>query len=243
MKKISLCATVALICCGTSSLFGQIRLGDASAFRLQEDINSPSDIRPAEAPIGLNAEAEIPDPFTFLDDSDGSIPPLSPEATAAQQAPALEIQPQADMDPSLTDPKSLPVRTNLPKNSVVDTMVNDDTVASIPNAALQPVDWCYGQMRAPNHVADYLMRQECVNGLWDNYPAQRAAECAHMWKHLTAKKKCRCGHGCNTACGSCPTNRYVSENCDSCTHCAATANAAAMQQAEQMAKLGTSAVR
>jgi hypothetical protein len=229
MKNVSLYATVAFLCCGSTSLFAQ-------AYGWKEAQNrSPQAVSPSAS--GLQPAAEqIPDPFQFLDNPQE--PASTPAKTDSSRSPVL-IAPQTKSGES-SDPASLPVsRPYSSNNAVVDTMVHQGVIASVPHAATSPVEWCYGELRAPNHVADFLMRQECVEGLWDRYPAQRAAECAHMWEKLTATKQCHCGHGC----GSCnanyshsgSVNRYTQSQCDGCAHCAATANAQALNQAAQMA--------
>lgn len=160
----------------------------------------------------FGGNTNIPNPFDF-----GGVPEAPPTPTYADESAELE---------DLQDPTSLPTGIRHRRRNAVDAMV-DYAVLSGVGQASHGVHWGYGIPTAPNHIANILVRQECVDGLWDSYPAMRAAECELMWRHLTATKHCGCGGGCNSGCQSCqagcatggcahgPRNRYTA-SCDSC---------------------------
>lgn len=233
MKKLIFCGTVAILCCGSSSSFAQMRILSGAPTPAPKLVATQADFDGK----GLAAVDDgIANPFDMLGNA----------ATANQAPPPPAVgpvQPQAEIS---EDPQSLPVGLrHRHRRGIVDTMANYGQVASVPNATHTPVDWCSGATRAPNHVANMLMREQCVQGLWDGYEAQRAAECAHMWAKLTATRRCHgCGHcsksGCTTGCasGGCasqPINRYQPSSCDGCTQCAAAKNAEHLKQAAQLA--------
>ena len=169
----------------------------------------------------MPSNEEIPNPFDMLGNTKNKPSEQKPQAPIIDPAPAPPTQivpaqpvlktdlPQAEIT---ADPTRLPVRTNAP---VVDTMATYGHIAGVPDATATQVDWCYGTAQTPNPVAEVLLRQECVEGLWDGYDAMRAEECALMWSRLTAQKKCR---GCSKCRPDCTTNRY--QTCDNgCQQC------------------------
>lgn len=232
MKKLISYLTVALVCCGHSSLFGQTQDGTRAApIRLVSAlIKVSTDANLDELPSAKSASDQIPNPFDILAGQLTQEPAPESTSTPADHSQAV-ISEEPVPNPILVevsegqDPASLPVGGHPGRTSLVETMADYDTIASIQNAAIAPVDWCHGATRTPNPVAEVLMRQGCVEGLWDGYAAQRAAECADMWEKLTATKNCRgCGSshrqcqthdGGHNARGSRPVNRYVTQACDS----------------------------
>ncbi len=169
-----------------------------------EEISNPFDMLSAPGEVTQTTQPSI----SFADDAPVAAEDESPVRFAP--APATTIE---------EDPTSLPV-ANFGGN-VVDTMANYGAISAVGNAELAPIDWGgYGMVRTPNPVADVLLHEECVQGLWDGYSAQRAAECSKMWSRLTAQKKCRkCGgKGCCNECDG-AVNRYT-QSCDNCSQCA-----------------------
>ncbi|MEM8732970.1 MAG: hypothetical protein AAGG44_02025 [Planctomycetota bacterium] len=235
MRKLFFCLGVAILCSSTSSLFAQVQLLNRG---------------PTPAPRLTASQAEVEDSLPFVPETPPSIANPFDFQTSTELAPALQAPavPSQVGQAQAGDPTSLPVgiRHRHRRNAVVDTMSNLGSIASVPHAATTQIDWCYGSTKTPNPVADVLLHQECVEGLWDRYPAQRAAECAHMWSKLTASKGChRCQHGgcgskCDSGCASQPVNRYrTNSSCDTCAHCAANANAEKRKVAAQMASVET----
>ena len=204
MRMIFLYATVAFLCCGNCSLFAQIRTLNGAPSPAPRLAANQAEVDGAGIPLVPSEQPAIANPFDMLQGNAGDNAPATPSFTQ----PTQPSQPAGD-------PTSLPVKQENADGNLVNTMANHALVDSIPNASVTPVDWCLGQMRAPNHVAQVLMHQECVDGLWARYPAQRAHECAHMWNKLTVKKGCHgdnccydncCNSGCNNGC--CPGNGH-----------------------------------
>ena len=204
---VVLCTSTAIAQTSPTSLFRNA---------IQQNKPTPAPVLLTQAEIGnsnFSPEAEIPNPFDF--GAELAAPPV-PQVTidSANDAPA--------------DPSSLPtgIRHNR-KRTTVDALVDYATLSGVANASYGGVNWGYGTAKAPNHVANVLLRQECVDGLWASYPAMRAAECELMWRRLTATKNCGCGRdgcqSCNSGCAQCGhgtvLNRYAQSGCDSCDSC------------------------
>lgn len=156
--------------------------------------------------------AGIPDPFV-----------LSPEPS-----PSDAIQEAAELAPAdaplggtatSDDPKSLDATSRrVRKPTVVDTMADYATLADIQHAGHAAVDWSYGMGHTPNHVAEAMLREYCVDGLWDGYSELRARECAEQWAHIHGLKQCRLfgQHGTCQQCGG-TKNRYRhGHSCNAC---------------------------
>ena len=261
MKKLTLLTAAALACCAFSPTFAQVQIlragANPSAPRLVSDRTELDDLEPfatanQDSQESLIQEA-IPNPFDYFSEELPTLQPksdgsnissdlqseeqslfeqgLPTDATARQpfdSAPNSEAQ-ELDAD----DADSIPVgRQHLHNPSVVDTIVNQATLGNIPHCATTPVYWGDTQ-HTPNPVADWLLREECVAGLWAGYPQQRAAECAHMWARLSGHSSCGCGSGCGNVSGPCsvctqPTgrlNRYTGRfsaaavGCQPCDTC------------------------
>ena len=132
-------------------------------------------------------QSDIPNPFDFSNQP-------APPSTA----------PQAELSNSFQDPDSIPGCAQPPERSIVDTMVDHSMLMNTPHASYEPVDWCQ-TITTPNPVAEMMLREYCVDGLWDGYEAQRAHLCAHMWHKLS-------GHGCGSCgsqCGCCGSQVLV----------------------------------
>jgi hypothetical protein len=251
MKTMCLVATVAYLCCGASSTFGQIQILNSEANQQSSRFVSDSSEQAEIQPLPF-ADGDTPDnPFDFL-----SSQPTPAEASPDTYLPATPIDAQSpiklDTDDSsvgevhadvrgesIGDPSSLPVSRNHGRD-IVDTIVDYSVLANVQHASQGPVFWT-GAAQTPNPVAEILLRQQCVDGLWDGYQAQRDAECAAMWANIAGHPRC-CQGQCGTA-GGCPTcpqpavvNRYrcgtantaCATNCDQgpmssqqpCTQCA-----------------------
>ena len=178
MPTIRLILGAAIFCAGSQSLFAQLELPS----RL------PTPAPQLLAQVGSAELADDFDPFDFDAIIDSQPVPPAPEESAETRADAGIVT------AAPADPASLPEGHQA---GIVDTIHDFSVLADVPNAAIMPVDWQQG-VSTPNPVGDYLLRQHCVDGLWDGYAAQRAAECAAMWARLN-------GHGCHrsTVCGPC----------------------------------------
>lgn len=211
MKIRQLSLTAAIVSCSAVCSFAQIQIIDEPVRpKLAPSLVSGQLEGDTEASLIPTAKEVADNPFDFLDSS----------AFDAPVAEAQELGEESeDFSPSDNDPTSLPVGRRHRNRSVVETIVDHSVVQSVPNASFAPVQWNYGQSYNP--TAHVLLREQCVEGLWATYPAQRAAECAAMWNRIHGHHH---GHGCNSCnngCTNCPTavNRYTqrSGGCDACT--------------------------
>ncbi len=169
---------------------------------LTDDAPAPPSTRDSQ--IG-----ETENPFGFLQtDSSASdnlmIAPAPPPPSAAVKA--------APNDPTSLLPKE-------EKSTLVDTLVNYDTLNGVGDATMSPVMW--GPRRArTSHVARIMLREDCnPNALWVGYQAQRAAECVHMWDKINSQGCLGkgCSHDCGNNCDSCtPVHNRYRASCDSC---------------------------
>lgn len=69
-----------------------------------------------------------------------------------------------------------------------------DAIISGANAApgyFAPIDWASAARHTPNPTADYMMREWCVDGLWDNHANEMALECARQSRRIYGG----CNHG------------------------------------------------
>ena len=120
------------------------------------------------------------------------------------------------------DPASIPTGTHHHRNTMVDRMAQQQTVASVPHASNSVIEWGFGHPHPPIYIAQIMLRQDCVEGLWCGYGALRAEACAKQWERLNAQKCRKCKTGCSTGCDNGVVNRYKA-GCDSCAQRATTA--------------------
>ena len=226
MKKLTLLAAAALSCCTYTTTFAQVQIlratGPAAAPRLVSDQTRLDDLNTAPATDASALESDgaqlLPNPFDyFADQLPTSTPQAAAETSSTQLLPeeqslledGLTNIPSAKQDTDDSSPASLPVgRHHRHQRSVVDTIVDQAAIGNIPHVTTTPIYWG-GVPQTPNHVAEWLLREDCVGGLWDGYPQQRAAECADMWAHLSG----HCGHCGHCGSGGCGT---VAEPCNAC---------------------------
>ncbi len=100
-----------------------------------------------------------------------------------------------------SDPASLPVGIRHGHNPI-DQIIRNGLIAQTPDSAQVPVAW--PSQGSFNPTAHMMMNPGCTQGLWDSYPAERAAECALMHQRLAGHQRCQgCGvQGCGTqGCG------------------------------------------
>ncbi len=240
MKKLTLLTAAALACCTWSNTFAQVQIlrsaAPHAAPRLvsdQTELLEPDSLSSGAA----QGNGAIPNPFDYFSDD---LPKIEPQAERGTEQPdLLEGQHSLLEDESALleqhpgesagsnqaaeqDPASLPVgRHHRRAPSVVDTIINQAALGNIPHASTTPVYWG-GTHHTPNPVAEWLLREECVAGLWANYPQQRAAECAQMWACLAGHSSCGAS-SCGTVSGPCSVcagtrvrNRYREQACGSC---------------------------
>lgn len=261
MKKLTLLTAAALSCCALSSTFAQVQIlrsgARASAPRLVSEQTERDDLEPfagaTEDSQESVAKEAIPNPFDYFSED---LPTVQPKSAVSENSsdrlteehslledglPTTSLAPKSnDSKPSslaqesdADDEASTPVgRHHRRKPSVVDTIVNQATLGNVPNCATTPVYWG-GAQHTPNPVAEWLLREQCVEGLWASYPQLRAAECAQMWNCLAGHSAHGCGSGCGDVSGLCSVcaqsharhNRYTGRfstppmGCDPCNSC------------------------
>lgn len=259
MKKLTLLTAAVLSCCAFSPASAQVQIlrsgARPSAPRLVSDQTELDDLEPfagaTEGSLESAAKEAIPNPFDYFSED---LPKVQPQSAGSSNSPTLLTEEQSlledglptnDSAPQSNDSKrdsfaqesavdgtdSFPVGRHHRRNlSVVDTIVNQATLGNLPHCATTAIDWGTAP-HTPNAVAEWLLREQCVAGLWDGYPQQRAAECAHMWACLAGHSAC--GSGCAAASGPCTAcashsharhNRYTgrfsaSKDCEPCNAC------------------------
>ena len=152
-----------------------------------------------------------------------------------------------------SDPASLPIGIRH-SHSPIDQILRNGLISQTPNSAQVPISW---PMQGPdNPTARMLLNPGCTQGLWDNYPAERAAQCALMYQHLAGhqhRKACAtgckpCGQaGCaSSECGNAhsqTSNRYAPAGCDSLSFVPATHAQPQPQYQSLLSTTSTSAAR
>ncbi|MFO1062765.1 MAG: hypothetical protein U0892_02675 [Pirellulales bacterium] len=133
--------------------------------------------------------------------------------------PAALSQPTPTSTPTYGAPKA-----SVPAGQP--TAVTHPHLFTAPHVNDMPIEWPCGQrnvLNPYNPTATFMLHNWCTQGLWDTYPAQRAAECARIQRQISGQCGCGMHHGCcgQAACahGYCggTINRYTqSAGCDSC---------------------------
>ena len=241
MNGFKVFAVGAFLYCGPSFCFAQVISSETSARprtilvkAVQEDTFQPAAGAELKRSGTVKAEIssnEIGNPF------EGANPSPSDIRIDADSAPAPE-----------SDPASLPVGIRH-RHNPIDQILTNGLISQTPNSAQVPVSW---PMQSNfNPTAHMMSNTGCTQGLWDSYPAERAAECALMYQRLAGHQHCRaCGRqGCATGCKSCtpagcgtptcgsahfqPVNRYAPAVCDA-THVAPASHRAAQPQFQSL---------
>ena len=219
MKKLTLLLAVAFSCSGLNSTYAQMQLRSGQPTPAPRLVSDQNPFPFADSAL----EEQISNPFDYFSDQ----PALEDPVEKGKLTNADQAIPQTHSDPS-----SLPVAR--PNRSMVDTLVDHSTLADVPDASMVPIYWGEAP-HTPNPVAQWLTREQCVQGLWDGYQAQRAQECIAMQARLAGHGFCGCGpSACSGPCAACAAppvrNRYREhlgaslggKKCDDCTSCDAT---------------------
>lgn len=211
---------LSLAICGASTV-------GVSAQTVQLTAGTPTTPIILAAQDGLSFGDEVPEvePSFEFDD-------LAAPLTVAP-VPDKFASPSDQMGPSISEnnnqsiapePQSLPVSIGQDHQSGGYSHVAP-SMAGISHVNDGPVMWGNAPHRRSG-VAQILLRTECnAQALWANYPAERAQECADMWKCLNKNRGAGCG--CNecasprtTLASRCNLNRYLTKplasKCDSC---------------------------
>ncbi len=213
MKKTTLLlASVAFLSFGSASSWAQIQINGEQPRTLQRLVVAQTGVGETEDEPAA-AQEVIPNPFDFFASEDPSSMPSVP--AELRTTPVVD---EVAASPSDVDPQSLSVGRRHRQQSMTETILDHGTVAAIPHTAMAPVCWSASD-QTPNPIANILLRQDCnQQALWNGYSAQRAAECARMWRHLSGEHRCghggKCGQGCEcasgaVACAPATRNRYT----------------------------------
>lgn len=210
MKLVKFCAVGAFLCCGGTFCFAQEQespLAEAAESVFFEN-EQPESLVPAPA-ADLERPANPGDDDLVIDGGENPFYTSSPSDRNGTVKAA---------DPN--DPASLPVGTH--QLSPIDQILQQGVVAQYPDGSSSIV-WPM-QQRADNPTARVMRYGWCGEGLWCNFPAERAAQCAKIQQRLAGHHHLGgCSSGCSTcASGACDShgtvrNRYTSgaSSCDS----------------------------
>ncbi len=202
MNGFKVLAVGAFLYCGPSFCYAQMNVmhhqgGPKSILvkAVQEDAFQPADeatltrSRSTDAEISSN---EIGNPFPVV------IP--SPSDTVIDE----------NGTPS-SDPASLPVGIRH-RHNPIDQILRNGIISQTPDSAQVPIAW--PTQGTFNPTAHMMMNPGCTQGLWDSYPAERAAECALMHQRLAGHQRC---HGCGAqGCGQGCRAQGCASGCNAC---------------------------
>lgn len=176
MRRRLVFATATLLCCGFSSLAsGQLELTASPTLAPPLHLAQSSS---SDTP-NVGDSDDRPSPFDIFADA---------APNALQMPQAIEEKSEENTTPVGRHHRSAPAGGTV-------------QVAPVHNHNYAPpVDYASHQRRTPNLVANYMSREWCVDGLWDNYSAERAAQCARQAEIIAGRQ--HCGHcGSAGACG------------------------------------------
>lgn len=194
MNGFKFLAVGAFLYCGPSFCYAQINLLDRAQPRpvlikaVQED-SFPS-ANAADLARQVTADAEV-----SSNTIENPFPGANPSPSDSFVDTAAEPVPNSD-------PSSLPVGTRHRQNPV-DQILRNGLISQTPNASQVPISW--PMQGAANPTARMMLNTDCTQGLWDSYPAERAAECALMHQRLAGEQRShRCSaQGCSAqGCGA-----------------------------------------
>jgi len=209
MNGFKVLAVGAFLYCGPSFCHAQIRILENS-------------FEPRSILVRTGDDSFLPAPAAELKRQ-----AIQAEISAETIVVAPGVSPSGVFADALTRPTATPDPASLMdaqgQANVIDQILRNGLMAETPNSAQVPVAW---PMQQPdNPTARMMLATSCTAGLWDSYPAERAAECARMYQHLAKK---HCAHGCglhhnaHATCATCasgksaqPVNRYAPAACDS----------------------------
>lgn len=231
MRFTILASAVAISCCGLSS-FASAQYSRSAGLPTPAPglyLGQTDETEQPQAQVDASAsngeQTEKRSPFDFLSNDANSVTPSDAASLQYDSSPAANVG----------NGKSVGRRNSSPADTII-------AGAKAVNASyFPPIDWASAGHRTPNPTADYMCREYCVDGLWDNYAAERAQICARQWERIYGGHRhcgscgvqagCQtCGTGCATAGQGRPViNRYrTSGTCTGCDQCAGQSTAAAM---------------
>lgn len=194
MNGFKVLAVGAFLYCGPSFCHAQINVLDTQTGpksilvkAVQEDAFQPAG--ESELTRSRSVEAEI-----TSDEADAAFEGTNPSPSD------MLIDDHKTQSP-VSDPASLPVGIRH-RHNPIDQILQNGLMSQTPNSAQVPVAW--PSQGNYNPTAQFMSNPGCTQGLWDSYPAERAAECALMYQRLAGHQHCRaCSQGCGTqGCGT-----------------------------------------
>lgn len=185
MRFSVLASAVAIACCGfvsfSSAQYTQLTGAPTPAPTLKlvqsEDATSQQ--------LGESSEARTtdstskPSPFDFFP---------SDQANPVQQSESASLQSDVSIEDSETATKAVGRRHHA--SSPADAIISGAQATGY----FAPIDWSSAARQTPNPTADYMMRQWCVDGLWDNHAAEMSLQCARQSQRI---------YGGHHHCGQC----------------------------------------
>ncbi|MFO0943632.1 MAG: hypothetical protein U0930_23090 [Pirellulales bacterium] len=231
MRFTILASAVALSCCGLNSLASAQYSRSAglptpapSLYLGQSDEPEQPQAQVENSASNSDEQANKRSPFDFLNNDAKAL--SAPEAASLQ----YDSSPSADAGTG----KSVGRLNSSPADIII-------AGAKAVNAGyFPPIDWASAGHRTPNPTADYMLREYCVDGLWDNYAAERAQQCARQMERIYGGHRhcgscgvqpaCQsCGVGCGTGQSRPVINRYrTNGSCTGCAQCTGQATPAAV---------------
>lgn len=222
MRFSVLASAVAISCCGfvsfSSAQYSQPTGAPTPAPTLHlvqsEDVTNQ---QPGESSEGRATDSSSkPSPFDFFP-SDRANPVQQSESASSQSDVVIED----------SEPATKAVGRRHHASSPADAIISGANATNY----FAPADWSSTVRQTPNPTADYMMREWCVNGLWDNHPAEMALQCARQSRLIYGGHhhcgQCRVPAGCQN--GSCQSGAYHQAHAvapvrsSGCANCASTA--------------------
>lgn len=235
MKINKLAVITALMCCAASQLCsaqivvsgGSASQGSASPVNYRKQLEDPfatpvgSADQSASSPQPLSldepAVAEVDDSSALDDSSSRSIVDEAPALTNPFSQLGNQPQPPNEGSPvhspaegQFTQPveKGVPVSRNVGSNSrsMTETIIQYGSMDGIADAATMPINWpSSSPLYRTNPIGHTMLQNWCVQGLWYNYPAQRAAECVRIQQQIA-----------RGSCNACNRYTMVDSGCNQC---------------------------
>ncbi len=110
-----------------------------------------------------------PSPFDFFP---------SDRANPVQQSESASLQSDVVIEDS--EPATKAVGRRHHASSPADAIISGANAIGY----FAPIDWASAARQTPNPTADYMMREWCVDGLWDNHANEIALQCARQSQRI-----------------------------------------------------------
>ena len=227
MRFSVLASAVAIACCGFVSFSSAQYSQPISAPTPAPTLNLVQSEDATSQQLGESSEARAtettskPSPFDFFP---------ADRANPVQQTESASLQSDVSIEES--EPATKAVGRRHHASSPADAIISGAQATGY----FAPIDWSSAARQTPNPTADYMMREWCVDGLWNNHSAEMALQCARQSQRIYGGHH-HCGQcrvqpgyhhgGCqNGACqnGACQQAHVAAPvRSSGCAHCASTA--------------------